>query len=339
LNLNDLGNQYKLVKPDSAIYYANKAVLLANSINFPRGEVNALILIILANNAIGNDAKALEINLRAIKIAEKNNLNLEKAQLYSLLGRLYQESNNYEKALSLFRQSMTISDSLHSSHFSGMFRTDIARLYLLMDKLDSAQFYSQKSYELAIQHKNLKIQYYTLPTLGKIQLQKGNDSLALIYYLRCLKLDVKNYLNFNPNLAIAQIYKQMGQTDSSIFYATQSLSIALENGFYSSIIDASIFLSGIYEKNDLSKALEYNKMAIAYKDSLLFLGKAAAFQTNFEFDEQQRQKEIDDAKVESQNRLRMNAFLGSTFTLLLIGFFLFRSSRIKQKAKQKVEKA
>ena len=39
-----------------------------------------------------------------------------------------------------------------------------------------------------------KIQYYSLPKLGKIQQLKGNESLALFYYFNCLKLDVQNYL-------------------------------------------------------------------------------------------------------------------------------------------------
>ena len=74
----DLCDEYKLARPDSAIYYGNKALLLANKINYPKGEVNALILIILAHNAIGNDTQALGINLHAIKIAKKNNMNFEK---------------------------------------------------------------------------------------------------------------------------------------------------------------------------------------------------------------------------------------------------------------------
>ena len=79
--------------------------------------------------AIGNDAKALEINLQAIQIAEKNNLFLEKASLSSLLGRIYKQSHNYEKALSLNRQSMKTFDSLHDYHMSAMVRSDIGEIY------------------------------------------------------------------------------------------------------------------------------------------------------------------------------------------------------------------
>ena len=142
----------------------------------------------------------MEIILHAIKIAEKNNLNQEKANLYNLLARIYQKSYNYENALRLYRQAMMINDSLHSFHFSAMDRSDMGELYIVLGKLDSAQSYAQTAYEMAVQHKDKKIQYYSLPTLGKIEHLKGNDSLALIYYMRGLKLDVQNYLLFNPNL-------------------------------------------------------------------------------------------------------------------------------------------
>ena len=56
-------------------------------------------------------------------------------------------------------------------------------------------------------------------------------------------------------------------------------------------------------------------------------------------DEHERQREIEDAKAEFANRLRINAFIGVSFTLLIIALILYRSSRLKQKAKQNIEKA
>ena len=336
---NDLCNEYKLRRPDSAIYYGNKAVILANKINYPFGKVNAMILIILAHTAIGNDAKALEINLQATKIAEKNNMILETASLYDLLGRTYQQTHEYKKAFSLYSQSLEIFDSLHSYHFSGMVRTDLGELYILTGKLDSAQFYAQQAYDMAVQHRNKKIQYYSLPTLGKIQHLKGNDNLALTYYLRGLKLNVINYLYLNPNMAIARIYQQLGKQDSALFYARQSLDVALENGFYSSIIDASNFISKYYEETEPSTAIKYYKVSATYKDSLYNLGKSTAFENFTDFDEQERQFKLEKARTEYKNQLRINAFLGSISTLIIIAIFLFILFRRKQKAKQKIESA
>jgi signal transduction histidine kinase len=80
-------------------------------------------------------------------------------------------------------------------------------------------------------------------------------------------------------------------------------------------------------------------MALAYKDSLEYMSKMTGFADLVDIDEQLRQVEIEKANKEFQSKLRTNAFLGITFTLLVIAFFLYRNSRIKHKAKQKVELA
>jgi two-component system NtrC family sensor kinase len=80
-------------------------------------------------------------------------------------------------------------------------------------------------------------------------------------------------------------------------------------------------------------------MAMTYQDSLNNLGRRAALRDYMDFDEQERQHEIDSTRKDFQYRLRMNAFLGSTFTLVVIAILLFRNNRQKQKAKQKIEAA
>jgi len=56
-------------------------------------------------------------------------------------------------------------------------------------------------------------------------------------------------------------------------------------------------------------------------------------------DEQRRLQETEAAREEFENKMRTNVLLGSTFLFVVIAFFLFRNSRTKQKAKEKIEES
>src|SRR6266487_2544509 len=70
----ELANYYKFYLPDSALFYAYKALSLSRQIKFPKGEVRALMYVAMVNGVLGNDSKALQTILQRLKIAEKNNL-------------------------------------------------------------------------------------------------------------------------------------------------------------------------------------------------------------------------------------------------------------------------
>ncbi len=127
--------------------------------------------------------------------------------------------------------------------------------------------------------------------------------------------------------------------DSSLFYAEDALQIAIENKLYTNIINASLFFSAFYEHSDAARALSYHKTALAYSDSLSNMSKMISFTDFKDFDVQQREYEVENARKESQSRIRLNTLIGSTFTLVVIAFFLFRNNRNKQQAKQKIEKS
>ena len=86
------------------------------------------------------------------------------------------------------------------------------------------------------------------------------------------------------------------------------------------------------------KALKYYKLASENRKKLYGAGNIQVMKDMIAQSEK-KQLEIEAAKVKYQNRLRMNAILGITFTLLVIAIFYFINSRRKQKAKQKIELA
>ena len=337
LAMAEMCSTFKFNRPDSAFFFGYNALTIARQIKFPKGELEAMLNLAITYSVLGNDAKAVQIALQGLKIAEKNNLTFYKAAFLFIQGPIYTRFSNYEKALYILQESYRLYNSVHEDSWSCTVQYFIGDTYIQMNQPDSALHYFQLVDEN--QKKANWVDYSVFFGFGKAQQKKGNNKLALVYLRQALGMTVEKTQLFDSNIAIAKIYQQTGETDSSIHYANNALLLAHETNFYPNIIDANLFLSGIYENSESKRALHYSKIALAYKDSLKNIIATTAEETFIEFDEQERQREIDDAKAEFQNRIRMNAFMGITFTLLVIAFFLYRNSRLKQKAKQNIEKA
>ena len=134
--MNSLSNYYRANRPDSAVFYANKALILARHINDPELEVQSLAISTLVQIYVGNDSRALQLNLEAIKIAEL--IALKNPGLFLQSGRIYEMSGNYSKALEESRKAKTIADSINNTFFMALAPARMAEMFLFMDQLDSA---------------------------------------------------------------------------------------------------------------------------------------------------------------------------------------------------------
>jgi tetratricopeptide (TPR) repeat protein len=339
----ELGNYYKYKKPDSGLFYLNKALALARQIEFARGQVEAMLHIAVTQITLGNEANALRANLQANKIAEKNKLIEYKVVLLVQLGIIYYRSQNYKKALSSFRETMKLADLVHDSAYYALAQTSMGETYLELNQLDSALNCSQLAYNIADKIADkIKVNWLLHDVrinLGKIYSKKGNPDLALKYFHQSLQIAGEDDKIIASNFAIAQLYEEADKPDSSIYYAEKAFELAEDGGFYSNGIDASMLLSDIYEDRDPTKALKYNKAAIAFKDSLYNQGRTLALENLTAFDEQERQYEIETAKANYRNQVRQYVLIAGFLVFLLIVFLLYRNIRHKEKSKVKIEKA
>jgi two-component system NtrC family sensor kinase len=323
-------------KPDSAFIYGYKALELARKVKFQKGEFETLELLIVLQQNLGNESKALQLIFQAEKIA---NTGYEKATLVLNKGGVYEFSNDYAKALNLYIQAKKIFDSINDSTFSPFAQLAIGKMYLEMHQPDSALYHCEAAYKNAVQVKDNWVPQIILLQLGRVQDELGNTELALSYFRQTLANAFNTAQVCNCYLSIAQLYQRIGKQDSAIFYGAKSFELARKNGLYNDIINASLFLSHIYEHKDLQQAPLYSKNTIVYKDSLHKMAGSATQETFAELDEQKRQREIEDAKAEFKNRFQIYTFIGITFTFLIVASLLYKSSRLKQKAKQNIEKA
>lgn len=345
-----LADLYWTYKTDSAFFFAQSSLDLSRKIKYPKGESNALTILALINSVSGNSTKSLELLFKALKVAEQNGLNgFEKAHAMYNIGQYYSIAREDAKAISYLQQSKGVFDSLHLSMMSQLARTSLGLAYLAMNQMDSAIKYCQLAYDEMIRNNarnNLvEATTYILNNLASVFAKKGNTEMALVYFRQSLSFSAESYPRRSQAYhGIAKLYQQLNVHDSAIFYAKSSLAEAQKGAYYANMIDAGSLLSELYDPSDLKLAFKYNKLASASKDSLAALEFRTAYKNLTEFDEKERQYEIETATASYQNKVKLYSLLAGLGVFLVIAFILYRNSRkqkeanaILRKQKQEIE--
>ncbi|MCK5370892.1 MAG: hypothetical protein KAQ62_20150, partial [Cyclobacteriaceae bacterium] len=338
--LNQLSHFHKFQYPDSGIYYGSTALALARTVEFHPGELAALHVVALSHRTLRNYSKALQIDLEGLRLAEKYNVKSYQGIFLFNLGIIYNQLGDYKNGLIYLRNSVPILTSTYNDRLSILAENWMGKTYSDIGKIDSALYFIHSAYSKAIQINLDWILIWPTRQLGELHYRLQNTDSAYYYYKKAfLKADRDAAIRSNTALSIAKLYQQANQNDSSVLYANIALETALAGRLHGAAIDACLFLTDIFKGIDQIKVLGYNEMVVAYKDSLDQIRQNTTFGDILDFDVQQRQYEIDSATKEFQSRLRINVLLGSSFTLVVIAFFLYRNNRSKQQAKKRIEKA
>ena len=336
LSMVELADQYKFSNVDSALFYAQKALVVSRKIKFYEGEYKSLFIMGYALSMAGNSTRALELELKALRITEQYNFTIGRGQILNRLGIIYRSAGDFSTSLLYYKQSKQLFDSSHNYSMAVPAQVYLGVTYNAMNEPDSALFYCLMADKNIKRYGDVGLMSSTnLITLGRIQLKKGHVQPALNYFQQSLSagyLIDQYFFTSSANLEIAEIYQQAGQSDSCIYYAQRALDDAQKNGSGHLISGKSIFLSSLYEKDNPELALRYHKMAVAALDKINKLDNLNAIRNLMAFDEEQRQFEMATKQAAYQNQVRQYALLAGLGVFLLIAFFLYRNNKQKQNA-------
>ena len=337
--MTELCNNYKYRKPDSSVFFARKAIELANILKMRDTELLAITYYLLTEDAIGNTAKALQLSLQLIKLSVEYDLPYHMADGKMLLGWTYNRTMQYRKAINNYKDALIYFLSVKNETFASAKSAYLGETYSNLHNKDSSLYYCMLAESFT--HRAVWTGPFVDIGIGKAYANFKDQKEALRYFhqARTSAGPIDQYLVFLATNEIAKLYMAHNEKDSALFYGNQALSLAQKNGFYASIIEANEFLFEFFKNSHPIKALTYSETASRYKDSLSQMERTMAITDYLNIDESERQRELDDAKKDFRSRLKMNALLGSSFTLLIVALVLYRSRRQKQKAKKHIEEA
>jgi tetratricopeptide (TPR) repeat protein len=279
--LNRLSTFYTYSYPDSALQYDEQALRLAQKLDFIVGEIWACNHMGEALGAKGEFANALETDLKALHIAEKEGNKYLTYLTMFYIGGIYNASENYQKSLNYLYKSNAhrkeIKDYKNIEEFmDGLISLNSFRL----NKIDSAAYFTYRSYKLDLKRVGAPHWYVPYNFMGDLLAKKGAYKQALNYYRQGLSFAGGNMGRINSYNRLASVYVKTGPADSAIYYSKKSIAQGQSAAIIGEFIEASQTLIDIYQSEHLiDSAFKFQKIKMDAEDSLFSKQKIINFQT------------------------------------------------------------
>jgi len=342
--LHELTRNYFVSKPDSALIFAHEYYDIAVKLKRVKDQASALNAIANSYSTLGDYVKAFSIYFKTIKLYENINDIPGMANEYSNIGSGYTSQQDYIKALPYLRLGLkkwlpyaqTHKLTGHTQKIqTAILLLNIGEVFLYTHQIDSADYYLQNSYVLSKKNNLLDLLGNIERDLGEVEAARGHKAAAFNYFRQSLPASVgqeDGEMLSITYLSMANLYHHDKQQDSAEYYAQKALEAASAQGYLQDVFNAGKVLYAYYEEDhNLPQAYKYLKITTATKDNLFSQDKVKQL-LSLDFDEKQRQADIEAAHTEAQNRLRTYILSGGLVVLLLLALISWRNSRQRQRA-------
>lgn len=347
--LNFLAKYHINVDQDSGRFYVEKALTLAEKLNYPKGLGQAHLTLGILESDIGNYPEGLDHILKAIEIAEKTEDHHLLAGCKLNLGNFYFKTGDIDKALETYRNGLDICNQYGLYYTQASLYSSIGMGLKMKGELDSALIYYEKV---------LDIQYNSLHDTVIIAAVYNN--IAALYYQKGDLMTAENYLvkSYEINEATGnQRYMLMnlsnlgglcghpnGDLKKSTEYFERAIVMAKEMRSNEALESIYKSMSEVhYNHFKFKDAYDYLHLSLIYKDSILgedkqtqIMAISEKFQTK-QFQDSLRIKEqelaLSQSNEEAANLKASKStwqLLGAIFLLLcilVVLFFVYRNSK------------
>ena len=332
-----LGEAFRANKPDTSFILATEALSGATAIGFKKGEVRSLIVFCVLYREKGDLPNALEIGLKALKMAEEERLVYEQIYAVIRVAVVYISVRDFSKAVSYLKRAEGLLKNNYDEFQSFATKYFLASAYEQANDLEAAEkqmLEFEKDgpafVEWIVVSKRLR---------AYIAVKRDQLPLAIKYYRESNAVAVgENALREIATTcnAMAVAFRKLGQNDSAIYYAKEGLRLGQQLNYTNRIMAASNLLAELYAEKDPKEAVKYYQITSAARDSLYGVQKVLQLQAAT-MKEQERQTELEAARVAYQNKVKQWALLGGIGAFLVIALLLYRNNRQKQKTNKVLE--
>ena len=344
--------RYLYSYPDSAIFYAQKTIDLAVSNKNLNWQVRAMAILGEAYMNKANLPKTLELGLEVLELTKGiDDKAYDLGPTYYNLSDLYFQIGDFEKAR-FYAQSSVDDNTQQDAIYPGVVHEfnqaygyfQMSQVYEKLNKADSAMLLLNRS----IHHfNNSKDSFfakvyggtvwpgvYNLRAKINLQLNKPEEALQdLNKILTITRFSDEAFHITNAFNDMALFYQKYNQHDSSIHFALKALEESSKISYDRGKVVSLDILSKEYESKDPAKALTYFKLANESRNSLYGSGNMQVLR-EMVANQEKRTEEIELAKKESKNNMKLYLLLFGLISLLIIAFILYRNNKAKVRANE-----
>jgi len=320
--------------PDSGMNSLKKSLALSRKIHYKDGEVRSLAGIATYLSRRGDLPQSLKITFDLLPKAIAINNQRVVGQCYNTLGLDYGILKDYKKALSYFLLGKAVMEKARLTDLQVVSNNNVAREYLDMGMADSAEYYTKHAYELALKTNDKNVGYL-IRNFGIIQVLRKNYTEAINFFRKSIlaipKLD-NHYLLSEDYRRMADVYRQLGRTDSCIYFAKKAFDEANLDKNPELVMKSTRLLTDQYKSlSDYRNAYDYQQIMLKANDSLFSQQKTLQIQT-LALNQEQQKQEAEAARRAYQNKVQQYAMLGIIAVFMLIASILFYANGQRKKA-------
>jgi signal transduction histidine kinase len=343
-----LSGSYSTISYDSASMYGNKALNLAEQINYHKGRVAALCILGVANTRGGNLSKALEFEFKGLQIAKEHKLSDSEAMCYYSIGKSYYFLKDFINSIhycSLARQLHLQNQGKYEGLIKVYYAENdpfldndlvLGEAFMDNNQLDSALLYFRRLYNEAVDSSWKGI---ISIFLGDALFRNGEKESG-INFLKYAFLQ-KQHEGDGYSIAwacsiLARCYKELNQSDSAIYFAKVALQAAQHVGFKDRMLKSTRLLAEVYENIDTIEAYSYLKLATTLNDGLFGQEKVFELQKTLS-NAQLQQQEAENREIAFKNKIKLYGLLSALGIILCIALILYRNNIKEKKGKTIIE--
>jgi signal transduction histidine kinase len=343
---NKISERYAYANPDSGIYYATKAQLLAKQVGDKKREAIALNYIGGCVWNKGNLSKALVYLKESIKIAQQINDESLIVNNLMITGLVYRSAENHRQSLHYYFQAQALLVQLPIEFLYPTLLSNIGRAYNYLEQYDSAIYFLEKSL-LTFRKYAPKHQSIALINLGDVMFRMKRYETAKDYLLKGSEIAKTIYPR---DLAasyriLAEIYLYENKLNIAEDYAKKAINAAQSGNFKYFMYQAYRVYANVLEaKKDIPNALKYKNLFILYRDSVYSEASKNSLQI-LEYEKAQGQiailqKEKAMEIIAKQKQQNIFSLVSIFFILLciILGYIIWQKQKTNQTlANQKIE--
>ena len=335
---------YRKGKLPSALMSGLEALKLVEVYDFPPQHVEALIQVGLIYTRLSQYDLANNYLFQALKIAEQNNLVIEKAEIYNNMAWIQKDQGNYNLGLEYADKSQVIYEKVGSRYGIASCHGVRGLIFYLQKRYKESLAEHEKTKQIRIEigHTegvaasifNMSLVYYDLKDFDKaLSLQKEaiviEEGIDNIYSIS---------ISYNQ---LASLLIKMKRLDEAEQYLKRSRTLALQTDAKLLLRNNAGFFADLYEaKQDYKQALEFRKIYQKLNDSIYSessAGKLAEMQALYQLEKKNQEikllnneKALHESQIEVQEaslRFQFLIITSVTVSLVLISLVLYVTYR------------
>ena len=182
LLLSTLSTLYSFFKPDTAMRLARESLTLSKQYGFKKGEAASLNTIGSIFGMTADYPQALQVQLEALKIAETIHDDSLMSKIYTEIGFVYFSEEDYQDDLVYSLKSLMVAEQGQNKKRIEVGLLNLGDSYEKLNILDSARYFTNKGYELAVELGDPDGIGTALDNLGNVYAKMHQDAIAIAYH-------------------------------------------------------------------------------------------------------------------------------------------------------------